>query len=91
MLIFNPEKRINVEECLKHPYLASLHDTNDEPVANAPFTCAFEQLNGGEMSEETVRRLIFQELKQLDEEINFPLLRNTHADALEERLQTMRV
>jgi len=38
-----------------------------------------------------VRRLIFQELKQLDEEINFPLLRNTHADALEERLQTMRV
>ena len=91
MLIFNPEKRINVEECLKHPYLASLHDTNDEPVANAPFTFAFEQHNGGEMSEETVRRLIFQELKQLDEEINFPLLRNTHADALEERLQTMRV
>ena len=91
MLILNPEKRINVEECLKHPYLASLHDTNDEPVANAPFTFAFEQHNGGEMSEETVRRLIFQELKQLDEEINFPLLRNTHADALEERLQTMRV
>ena len=91
MFIFNPEKRINVEECLKHPYLASLHDTNDEPVANAPFTFAFEQHNGGEMSEETVRRLIFQELKQLDEEINFPLLRNTHADALEERLQTMRV
>ena len=91
MLIFNPEKRINVEECLKHPYLASLHDTNDEPVANAPFTFAFEQHNGGEMSEKTVRRLIFQELKQLDEEINFPLLRNTHADALEERLQTMRV
>ena len=91
MLIFNPEKRINVEECLKHPYLASLHDTNDEPVANALFTFAFEQHNGGEMSEETVRRLIFQELKQLDEEINFPLLRNTHADALEERLQTMRV
>ena len=92
MLIFNPEKRINVEECLKHPYLASLHDTNDEPVANAPFTFAFEQHNGGEMTEETVRRLIFQELKQLDEEINFPLSsRNTHADALEERLQTMRV
>ena len=92
MLIFNPEKRINVEECLKHPYLASLHDTNDEPVADAPFTFAFEQHNGGEMSEETVRRLIFQELKQLDEEINFPLSsRNTHADALEERLQTMRV
>ena len=65
---------------------------NDEPVANAPFTFAFEQHNGGEMSEETVRRLIFQELKQLDEEINFPLSsRNTHADDLGERLQTMRV
>ena len=89
MLIFNPEKRINVEECLKHPYLASLHDVNDEPVADAPFTFAFEQHNGGEMSEETVRRLILQELKQLDEEINFNA--RSHADALEERLQTMRV
>ena len=73
----------------KNPYLASLHDVNDEPVADAPFTFAFEQHNGGEMSEETVRRLILQELKQLDEEINFNA--RSHADALEERLQTMRV
>jgi hypothetical protein len=36
------------------------------------------------MSEETVRRLILQELKQLDEEINFNA--RSHADALEERL-----
>lgn len=32
MLIFDPSQRITVEECLSHPYLASLHDLSDEPV-----------------------------------------------------------
>jgi len=31
MLDMNPNTRINVEECLKHPFLASLHDEADEP------------------------------------------------------------
>lgn len=32
MLEFNPGKRISVEHALAHPYLASLHDVNDEVV-----------------------------------------------------------
>ena len=30
-LIFDPEKRITVEEALAHPYLADLHLEEDEP------------------------------------------------------------
>lgn len=38
MLIFNPDKRITVEEAMLHPYLEQYHDPSDEPVAEQPFT-----------------------------------------------------
>eukprot|EP01063_Lacrimia_lanifica_P011284 TRINITY_DN1809_c1_g1_i1.p1 TRINITY_DN1809_c1_g1~~TRINITY_DN1809_c1_g1_i1.p1 ORF type:complete len:391 (+),score=184.45 TRINITY_DN1809_c1_g1_i1:135-1307(+) len=37
MLVFNPNKRITAEEAVAHPYLAQLHDPNDEPVCNKKF------------------------------------------------------
>jgi serine/threonine protein kinase len=37
MLIFNPSKRITAEEALEHPYFASLHSPEDEPVCAKPF------------------------------------------------------
>ncbi|KAL5098830.1 hypothetical protein RYX36_003157 [Vicia faba] len=43
MLIFDPDKRITVDEALCHPYLSSLHDINDEPVIPMPFSFDFEQ------------------------------------------------
>lgn len=33
LLAFNPDKRITVEEALKHPYLEPYHDPDDEPDA----------------------------------------------------------
>lgn len=33
LLAFNPVKRINVEEALRHPYLEPYHDPEDEPTA----------------------------------------------------------
>ncbi|ERM96499.1 hypothetical protein AMTR_s00001p00260820 [Amborella trichopoda] len=42
MLVFDPSKRITAtsllafEEALAHPYLASLHDIDDEPVCHSP-------------------------------------------------------
>jgi len=36
MLMFNPGKRITVDQALEHPFLATLHDINEEPVC-APF------------------------------------------------------
>ncbi|KAN0065438.1 mitogen activated protein kinase [Thecaphora frezii] len=32
-LTFDPKKRMTVEECLEHPYLAAYHDADDEPGA----------------------------------------------------------
>lgn len=57
MLVFNPTKRITVDEALKHPYLDSLHDPEDEPLCNAHFS--FEL--GDELSKDTLRRMIWEE------------------------------
>jgi len=37
-------KRITVEEALTHPYLASLHDPSDEPLAPIEFSFDFERM-----------------------------------------------
>ena len=34
MLVFDPSRRIGVDEALNHPYLSHLHDEIDEPVAD---------------------------------------------------------
>jgi serine/threonine protein kinase len=31
MLVFNPEKRYTVKQCLKHPYFEGLHNEEAEP------------------------------------------------------------
>ncbi|XP_047321448.1 mitogen-activated protein kinase homolog MMK2-like [Impatiens glandulifera] len=58
MLIFDPNKRITVEEAICHPYLSSLHDINDEPVFPGLFHFDFEQST---FTEEDIRELIWQE------------------------------
>lgn len=35
MLVLDPHKRISVEQALEHPYLASLHDEELEPIAES--------------------------------------------------------
>jgi len=37
ILVFDPEKRITVEQALQHPYLEEWHDSADEPVAESTF------------------------------------------------------
>ena len=32
MLVFDPEKRITIADALAHPYLAELHNKDDEPI-----------------------------------------------------------
>lgn len=58
MLVFDPSKRITVDEALSHPYLASLHDINDEPVCHTPFNFEFEQ---PAVTEEDIKLLIYRE------------------------------
>uniref|UniRef100_A0A452YPB6 Protein kinase domain-containing protein n=2 Tax=Aegilops tauschii TaxID=37682 RepID=A0A452YPB6_AEGTS len=58
MLVFDPSRRITVDEALHHPYLASLHDINEEPTCPAPFSFDFEQPS---FTEEHMKELIWRE------------------------------
>ncbi|MBA0605171.1 hypothetical protein Godav_017775 [Gossypium davidsonii] len=58
MLIFDPHRRITVDEALCHPYLSPLHDINEEPVCPRPFSFDFEQPS---FTEENIKELIYRE------------------------------
>ncbi|CAD6211770.1 unnamed protein product [Miscanthus lutarioriparius] len=58
MLVFDPSRRITVDEALHHPYLASLHDINEEPTCPAPFSFDFEQPS---FTEVHIKELIWRE------------------------------
>ncbi|XP_010556563.1 PREDICTED: mitogen-activated protein kinase 4 [Tarenaya hassleriana] len=58
MLVFDPSRRITVDEALCHPYLAPLHDINEEPVCAMPFSFDFEQPT---LTEENIKELIYRE------------------------------
>ncbi|KAL7436965.1 hypothetical protein ACHAXM_005438 [Skeletonema potamos] len=54
MLQIHPSKRITVKEALKHPFMAQLHNEEDEPLCNSPFDYSFE--------DEKLHRIRLQEL-----------------------------
>ncbi|KAF6172759.1 hypothetical protein GIB67_000817 [Kingdonia uniflora] len=58
MLVFDPDKRITVDEALNHPYLVSLHEINEEPTCPSPFYFDFEQSS---LSEDDIKELIWTE------------------------------
>ncbi|CAL0329110.1 unnamed protein product [Lupinus luteus] len=58
MLVFNPSKRMTVEEALNHPYLSSLHEINEEPTCPTPFFFDFEQTT---LNEEDIKEFIWGE------------------------------
>lgn len=60
MLVFNPFFRISLEECLNHPFLATVRDKTCETLAPAPVKLAFE--NEGELSEKRLRELFLEEI-----------------------------
>lgn len=62
MLVFNPNKRITVEEALEHPYLSSLHLPEDEPASDpvSKFDFLFEDYEDN--SNEKMKELIISEI-----------------------------
>ncbi|KAK6456452.1 kinase-like domain-containing protein [Scheffersomyces xylosifermentans] len=66
LLVFNPKKRITVDEALKHPYLKRYHDPNDEPITSPigfeefDFDVEKEKLNTLEL-----KRQLYYEIKHL--------------------------
>lgn len=59
MLQFNPNKRLTVEEAIQHPYLASLHDPNDEPCCPQPFSFPIED---AVVNDDTIRDLVYDDI-----------------------------
>eukprot|EP00056_Hartaetosiga_gracilis_P001544 m.45657 g.45657 ORF g.45657 m.45657 type:complete len:373 (-) comp10687_c0_seq2:450-1568(-) len=60
LLIFDPERRIIVEDSLAHPLFEQYYDPQDEPVAEEPFT--FE-CDVDELDKDTLKRLIYREVE----------------------------
>jgi mitogen-activated protein kinase 1/3 len=42
MMDIRPDKRALIDDCLKHPFFAPLHNPTDEPVSSRPFDFSFE-------------------------------------------------
>jgi mitogen-activated protein kinase 7 len=62
LLLFDPSKRLTVEQTLEHPYLQAYHDITDEPTHSSPFDFSFEVAE----SVDELRQMIAQEIVVLD-------------------------
>lgn len=63
LLIFNPIKRITVEDALKHPYLQLYHDPNDEPISNKIPEDFFDfDKKKDQLSIEDLKKLLYEEI-----------------------------
>jgi len=58
LLVWNPEKRLSAAECLAHPYMAELHDPDDEPICESVFDFSFEKKG---LSLADLRQLVHEE------------------------------
>nr|CCA18023.1 mitogenactivated protein kinase putative [Albugo laibachii Nc14] len=59
MLVFDPRKRITIEQALEHPYLSSLRDKNLEKTSATPFDFAFEDCD---LTRIKLQELIFEDV-----------------------------
>jgi mitogen-activated protein kinase 1/3 len=60
MLTFNPYFRVSIDECLNHPFFASVRDLDKEVTASKEIAFAFE--SEGDLSEARLRELILEEV-----------------------------
>jgi len=66
LLTFNPNRRVSVEEALKHPYLAQYYDPSDEPTAPHLFTFDMEL---DDLPLPKLKELIFEEINSIHERL----------------------
>jgi serine/threonine protein kinase len=61
MMVFNPQKRMTVEEALKHPYLQDLHYPEDEPTREPVPSIEFE-FEKYNLSLQQLKDLLYEEI-----------------------------
>ena len=64
MLEFNPHKRINIDECLEHPYLASVRKKERE--ISAPDRIVLEFPSDELLNEKIIRNMIIDEVEYFE-------------------------
>lgn len=65
LLVFDPHKRLTVEEALAHPYVADYHDAEAEPAAPRGVDYSWLEPvadDGGELSAQQLRVLMLREI-----------------------------
>ena len=62
MLEFHPDRRITIDKALEHPFLLSLHNSEDEPTSDVTFSFDFEN---EDLSRDQVQDLIWKEVREL--------------------------
>lgn len=58
MLVFNPNKRYTVEQCISHPYFEGLHNPDEEPISEVPFDWSFDDI---ELTKDNLQSMIYDE------------------------------
>ena len=58
MLCFNPKNRINIEQCLNHPYFKEVRDKNLETTALHSFDWSFDKI---ELSKPNLQKLVYEQ------------------------------
>lgn len=65
MLVFDPSKRISVDDALKHPYLADMHDPSIEIQCPTSWCHRFENgIQGRNLTRDALTRLFFEEINR---------------------------
>lgn len=75
MLVFDPNKRITVEDALTHPYLSYFHDINDEatttPVSPFDFTFEREKLTMEELKDMVYEEILLYHFPRIRQEYEY--------------------
>ena len=58
MLCFNPKNRINIEQCLNHPYFKDVRDKNLEIIALHSFDWSFDKIP---LNKQNIQKLIYEQ------------------------------
>ncbi|XP_042425010.1 mitogen-activated protein kinase 4-like [Zingiber officinale] len=66
MLVFDPSKRISVDEALQHPYMSPLYDPNTNPPAEVPADLDIDE----NLGEDMIREMIWNEVLYYHPEIS---------------------